>query len=173
MINIRRVIEEDAKSISFLGKKTFDESFGHLFHDRKDLIAYLDHTFSVPKITKSIQKPNNVYWLVLDDDLPIGYAKLQLNAPSKFIDANTTVCKLQRIYFLKSYASQGIGNKLQQMIFDEARGSGNTNLWLSALKDNERAIAFYERSDYEIVGEHPFSIGKQEFDFWVMSKRLL
>ncbi len=172
MIRISRATIHDAKSISFLGKKTFDQSFGHLFHDRKDLIEYLDYTFSRTKIINSIQKPHNIYWLVLDDDLPIGYAKLQLNAQSEFIDTNTTVCKLQRIYFLKSYASQGIGNKLQQMIFDEAIRSGNTNLWLSALKDNERAIAFYERSDYEIVGEHPFTIGKQEFDFWVMNKKL-
>ncbi|GAA4278834.1 GNAT family N-acetyltransferase [Aquimarina mytili] len=173
MINIRRAELGDAESISFLGKKTFDQSFGHLFNDRSDLIGYLDDTFSKIKIENSIAKYHNMYWYVHDNDMPVGYAKLQLNAPSEFIEGNTGVCKLQKIYFLKSYASQGIGGKLQNMIFDEAIEHGNTHLWLSALKENKRAVVFYERNNYKIVGEHPFTIGKQQFDFWVMSKKLV
>ncbi len=172
MINIRRATIEDAKSISFLGKKTFDQSFGHLFNDRKDLIGYLDQTFSNGKIEKSIDKPHNIYWLALDGDLPVGYAKLQLSSSSDFIDSNR-VSKLQKIYFLKNYVSQGIGSRLQQLIFDEAILQESEFLWLSALKSNEAAVKFYERKDYQIIGEHPFTIGKQRFDFWVMSKKLL
>lgn len=171
MITIRRATLEDIKDISFLGKKTFDQSFGHLFVDRKDLINYLDTTFSHKKIRNSIGKPHNVYWLVVDQESAIGYAKLQLNSPSKFIK-NRNVCKLQKIYMLKGTSSKGIGGKLQQMIFDKAVKEGYEYLWLSVLKENERAIAFYNRNEYQIVGEHPFTIGKQEFDFWVMCKDL-
>ncbi|MBP2832648.1 hypothetical protein J8281_10670 [Aquimarina sp. U1-2] len=49
MITIRQATLEDVKSISFLGKRTFDQSFGHLFKDRDDLIDYLDTTFSFKK----------------------------------------------------------------------------------------------------------------------------
>ncbi len=173
MIIIRRATIYDADNISFLGKTTFDQSFGHLFKERNDLIRYLDSTFSKTKIKNSIAKAHNIYWYVHDNDLPVGYAKLQLNAPSEFIQRTNGVCKLQKIYFLKNYASQGIGGKLQHMIFDEAIHLGNTHLWLSALKDNKRAVAFYERNKYNIVGEHPFTIGKQKFEFWIMSKKLV
>ncbi len=171
MITIRRATIKDSESISFLGKKTFDESFGYLFNDRRDLIGYLDATFSSLKIKNSIDKSHNIYWLVVDDDLPIGYAKLQLNAPSEFIN-DDKVCKLQKIYFLKSYVSQGIGSRLQEEVFNLAIKQGYTSLWLSVLKENEKAISFYERKNYKIVGEHLFTIGKQNFDFWVMAIQL-
>ncbi len=171
MITIKRATPEDVKSISFLGKKTFDQSFGHLFIDRGDLIDYLDTTFCHKKITDSLGKDYNVYWIVFDESTPIGYAKLKLNSPSIFIDSDN-VCKLQKIYMLKGTSSKGTGSRLQQMIFDKALEEGNEYLWLSVLKENERAITFYNRSEYQIAGEHPFIIGKQKFSFWVMSKKL-
>lgn len=172
MIKIRPAILEDATSIAFLGKKTFDQSFGHLFNDRGDLIDYLDTTFSHKKIASSIAKAHNVYWIVFDEVTPIGYAKLQLNSPCSFID-HDNACKLQKIYMLKGTSSKGIGSRLQQVIFTKAIEEGSKYLWLSVLKGNERATAFYNRNDYHIVGEHPFVIGKQKFDFWVMSKELV
>ncbi|GAA4271749.1 GNAT family N-acetyltransferase [Aquimarina gracilis] len=171
MITIRQAVLEDAKDISFLGKKTFDQSFGHLFLDREDLITYLDVTFSYQKIKSSMSKSHNIYWLVLDQESPIGYAKLQLNSPSAFIK-NNNISKLQKIYMLNGTSSKGIGGKLQQIIFDKAIEEGSQYLWLSVLKENERAVAFYHRNEYQIIGEHPFTIGKQRFDFWVMSKEL-
>ncbi|MBP2832647.1 GNAT family N-acetyltransferase [Aquimarina sp. U1-2] len=120
----------------------------------------------------SIVKANNIFWIVIDGDSPIGYAILQLNASSSYI-TNKNVCKLQKIYMFKGTSSKGIGSKLQQIIFDKAKEEGSEYLWLSVLKENERAITFYHRNDYQIVGQHPFTIGKQEFDFWVMTKKLI
>ncbi len=172
MIRIRKAHIRDAESISFLGKKTFDQSFGHLFSDRNDLIDYFEETFSLEKIKNSIQKAHNVYWLVLENEIPIGYAKLQLKSPSGFITSDK-VCKLQKIYILNDKLSSGIGSKLQQYIFDKAIEEGNEYLWLSVLKSNQKAISFYERNDYKIIGEHLFSIGKENFEFWAMARRLI
>ncbi|WP_378173530.1 GNAT family N-acetyltransferase [Aquimarina sp. SS2-1] len=162
---------EDIKDLSFLGKKTFDQSFGHLFKDRRDLINYLEKTFSAEKLNRSILKPYNVFWIAFMGKTPIGYAKIQLNTPSEFI-VSTSVCKLQKIYVLNEYVSKGIGAKLQQLIFDKAIENNCKDIWLSVLKSNKKAVSFYKRNEYEIVGEHPFSIGKEDFDFWVMRRKL-
>ncbi|MBQ4819182.1 GNAT family N-acetyltransferase [Aquimarina sp. MMG016] len=172
MISLSRAKIEDAENISYLGATTFDQSFGYLFRDREDIEGYLRKTFSLEKITQSIQKSHNIYWLVKEDDSPIGYAKLQLDSPSDFIK-NDKTCKLQKLYMLKGTSSKGIGSRLQQLIFDKAIEEGQEYLWLSALKQNERAIAFYKRNDYLIVGEHPYSIGKEDFEFWVMGRKLI
>ncbi len=171
MIDIRRATIDDARHVSNLGAITFDQSFGHLFHDKQGLKNYLETTFDLQKIQSSIQKSSNVYWLAVDNDIPVGYSKLQLNSPSEFVKGNN-VCKLQKIYFLNSYVGKGIGSRLQQLVFDEAKINNCDYLWLSALKDNKAAVRFYERNNYNIAGEHPFIIGKQKFDFWVMSKEL-
>ncbi len=172
MIDIRRATVQDTQSISHLGATTFDEAFGHLFIQRDDLNSYLTDTFAEEKIFRSLQKEKNVYWLATEDGVPVGYAKLQLDAPSEFIDS-TKVCKLQKIYFLGSHVSKGIGSRLQQLVFEKAVEHNNHYLWLSALKENVGAVKFYERNDYEIVGEHPFTIGEQKFEFWVMGKKLV
>ncbi|WP_299311872.1 GNAT family N-acetyltransferase [uncultured Aquimarina sp.] len=168
---IRVATIDDVYEISFLGKKTFDQSFGDLFEDRKDLTDYLDRTFSVEKLKGSIINSHNVYWLPYYGNAVVGYAKIQLNSPSEFIES-TKSCKLQKIYVLKEYLSQGIGAQLNQLIYDKAISNNSQYIWLSVLKSNEKAVRFYERNLYTITGEHLFSIGKEYFDFWVMSKKL-
>lgn len=170
-ISIRIATLEDVSNVAYLGKKTFGQSFGYLFNDSKDLTDYLDHTFSIEKLQKSIVKPSNIYWIVFYEDSAVGYAKIQLDAPSEFIPFSQ-VCKLQKLYILQEYGSNGIGARLHQLIFNKAITHYSQYIWLSVLKSNERATAFYKRDNYKIVGEHPFRIGKQDFDFWVMSKKL-
>ncbi|GAA4114703.1 N-acetyltransferase [Aquimarina addita] len=170
-ITMRIANIEDVIDISYIGRKTFDQSFGHLFTDRNDLIRYLEQTFSIKKLKKSIVKSNNIYWIVFSDDIAVGYAKIQLNAPSPFIQLPNT-CKLQKIYILKEYASKGIGVQLQELIFDTAITNGCEIIWLSVLKSNEKAIRFYKNNRYKVVGEHPFTIGKENFEFSLMSRSL-
>jgi len=109
--------------------------------------------------------------LVFENKKPIGYAKLKLDSPSEFVNSSK-VSKLQKIYLLQGTSSKGIGTTLQQKIFDRSLANGDQYLWLSALKQNTRALEFYEKHRYQKVGEHPFVIGKQTFDFWVMRKKI-
>ena len=168
---VRRATSRDATTIAFLGRTTFDETFGHLFRDPNDLLDYYARTFSDDKIEQSLQKDRNLYWLAFVDDLPVGYAKLKLNSPTQFLD-QTSVCQLQKIYVLKEYLSLRIGLKLQQELIDEARSSGSIYIWLSVLKENERAIQFYLKNGFEKIGDHDFSIGKEDFDFMAMARKL-
>jgi len=45
-------------------------------------------------------------------------------------------------------------------------------IWLSVWKGNESAIRFYRRNSFGEVGNHWFQIGKENFEFMVMSKQL-
>jgi len=170
-LQIRIATIDDVLHLSYVGKKTFDQSFGHLFRDKNDLSTYLNNTFSIEKIKNSITKSNNFYWILFYNDEVAGYAKIQLNSPSEFI-ASTRVCKLQKIYIVKDYLSKGIGAQLQELIFDKLIENNQEYVWLSVLKSNKKAISFYEKNTYNIVGEHPFIIGKEHFDFWVMCRKL-
>ncbi|WP_106793949.1 GNAT family N-acetyltransferase [Aquimarina sp. Aq78] len=171
MVDIRRATIEDAEKISSLGRKTFDESYGEFFNDKNNLISYLDWAFSIDKIKNSLMKPENLYWLVTYNSLPIGYAKLKLDSPSEFIDEKN-ICKLQRIYLLQGYEARGIGGKLHQYIVQAAVDSKHNYLWLSNLKLKKQAVAFYKKKGYQITGEHNFTIGDETFEFWAMKTKL-
>lgn len=170
-IVIRRANLQDVQFIALLGRVTFTETFGHLYRDYNDLIAYYERTFSVEKIAASIDKPDNVYWIAFVNDLPVGYAKLKLNSKSGFIDSNR-VCQLQKIYVLKDFLSMKIGFELQNQLLDKATALENEYIWLSVLKSNDRAIKFYEKNGFNCIGDHDFRIGKENFEFYVMAKSL-
>jgi ribosomal protein S18 acetylase RimI-like enzyme len=170
-IEIRLANKDDSKFIALLARVTFTETFGHFFSDKQDLLDYYNSTFSVDKIENSFSKPNNVYWIAFVDRLPVGYAKLKLNSQSEFM-SERNVCQLQKIYVLKDFLSMKIGFELQNLLLNKAIEKKIRKIWLSVLKSNERAINFYLKNGYMEIGNHDFQIGKENFEFIAMSKRL-
>jgi ribosomal protein S18 acetylase RimI-like enzyme len=169
-IAIRKATTADVIALALLARVTFREAFGYLFEDNQNLIHYFGKSFSIASLTAKIKNPNNVFWLALVDELPIGYAKLIRHAPSKFIQ-DTKVSELQRIYVLNDFLNRKIGHMLQEALFEEVRRLGSKHLWLSVYVNNPKAIRFYERYDYVHLGNHFFNIEKESFEFQVMSKR--
>ncbi len=170
MIHIRPATIVDAPVIALLGRTTFQETFGSLFRDQGDLRAYLNDTFSVKKIERSLDKANNAFWLAFVDALPVGYAKLKLRSPTPFM-VSTEVGQLQKIYVLHEFLSMKIGKRLQDILVEAASQSGSNAVWLSVLKSNARAIRFYQKNEFNHVGAHQFVIGKETFEFLVMAKQ--
>ncbi len=171
IIKIRIANTKDAQCIALLGRTTVTETFGHLFSDKNDLMAYYERTFSVAKISSSMQKPNNVFFMAFADELPVGYGKLKLDSQSSFL-AGKNVCQLQKIYVLKDFLSMKIGLQLQTKMIETAVKAQYDEIWLSVLHTNERAKRFYQKNGFRQIGEHDFSIGKEEFLFHVLSKKL-
>ena len=170
-VTIRLAGPEDAETVAHLGRSTFTETFGHLFRDPQDLQDYFDRTFKLQKIEASLRKENNVYWLAFAEGQAAGYAKLKLDSPSAFLNSGQ-ICQLQKIYVLNTYLGMKIGYGLQNELLKKAAEHGCSDIWLSVLKENQRAIDFYKRGGYQIIGEHDFSIGKEDFRFLAMSKAL-
>ena len=171
MLEIRKAHVDDAPFIALLGRITFTETFGHLFRYKEDLTNYFEETFSVEKMAKGLQKAENVFWLAFVDQLPVGYAKLKLQSKSVFLDSEN-VCQLQKIYVLKDFLSQKVGFKLQLEMLKEAQRRKFEHIWLSVLHSNERAINFYAKNGFREIGKHDFQIGRENFNFVMMSKAL-
>lgn len=170
-LHIRPATVVDAPIIALLGRTTFGETFGHLFHDPQDLMDYYDRTFSVSKLESSLNKSRNRFWLAFVDRLPVGYAKLKLDASTEFISSARS-CQLQKIYVLKDFLSLKIGYALQETVLRVAVKEKYECIWLSVLAENERAIHFYLQTGFEQVGQHGFSIGQEDFEFVAMAQKL-
>lgn len=170
-IEIRLAKKEDAQFIALLGRITFTETFGHFFRVKQDLLDYYNVTFSVDKIEKGIEKPNNVFFIAFVNRLPVGYAKLKVNSKSEFIESKHT-CQLQKIYVLKDFLSMKIGFELQNLLLKKTKELGYDKIWLSVLNSNERAINFYKKSGFKKIGDHDFQIGRENFEFIAMKKDL-
>lgn len=169
MKKIRLATIDDAKDIAYLGRTTFSETFGDLFQDNGDLPQYLEKTYADTKIASSFQNDNNVFFMALVNNTPVGYAKLKIDSSTPFI-AGKHIAQLQKIYVLQEYLSLKIGHGLQNAVFETAQHHKAEKIWLSVYKGNERAIRFYQKNDFSIVGHHNFSIGSHDFEFLGMAK---
>ncbi|WP_336962779.1 N-acetyltransferase [Chryseobacterium contaminans] len=170
MIQIRTATPEDAQHIALLGRITFTETFSEHFRDPQDLFDYFERTFNVAKIRNSIHNPNNKFWITFWNELPIGYAKLKVHSPTEFIDSSAG-SQLQKIYVLKEFLDKKAGKALMDELMTSFENSDQQYLWLSVLNSNERALQFYDKNGFSKVGEHQFSIGKEDFDFFALSKQ--
>lgn len=170
-LKIRPAGPGDAEIVALLARITFVETFGHLFGNHaSDLAAYLDHTFAVAKIRNSLGEPDNRYWLAFRDGLPVGYAKLKHPSPTPLLP-NQDLAQVQKIYVLREFLSLGIGKELLAAALDEAARRGLNIIWLDVLKQNTRAIRFYERKGFVPLGDDTYAIGSQTFEFHLMALR--
>ncbi len=166
MIQIRKATIDDAQHIALLGRITFTETFFEHFRDQKDLFQYYEKTFNVAKIRSSLKKENNLYWIALWNEIPIGYAKLKIQSESEFT-LSKNASQLQKIYVLREFLDKKVGKLLMDELMNSFLKSDADCLWLSVLKSNERAVKFYHRNGFKHSGEHLFQIGKESFNFYV------
>ncbi|WRT65128.1 uncharacterized protein IL334_002070 [Kwoniella shivajii] len=67
--------------------------------------------------------------------------------------------ELRRIYLSISAHGSGIASSLFQIAESHSIGLGYQSIWLGCWEDNPRGLRFYQKSGYQICGEHMFDIG--------------
>ncbi len=167
---IRRATLLDAQTLSELGARTFAASFGSQ-NTPEDLAEYLSRSFSRNQIAVELQNPRNIFMIVEVGNTAIGYAKLSENSPPEFVPGDRPL-ELARIYIEPARIGKGLGSALMQAAIDTARDLDRDTLWLGVWKDNPRAIAFYTRWGFTVVGEQKFILGSDVQDDYVLALRL-
>ncbi len=171
MIKIIKAKERDSEVIALLGTITYTESHGHFIDDRNDLMKYNEDAFSVSKTKLDINNPNIIFYIMYKDNLPIGYAKLVLNA----FHENGTLqdgCQLERIYILNDFIPLKIGYQFLNFLEEKVKALKLNTLWLSVYTKNTRAINFYQRNEYKETGKSVFLVNGKEYENKVFSKKI-
>lgn len=171
MIKIIKAKEKDSEVIALLGTITYTESHGHFIEDKNDLMKYNRDAFSVSKTKLDINSPNNFFYIIYKDYLPIGYAKLVLNKFHKNV-ASQNSCLLERIYILNDFIPLKLGQQFLIFLENKSKELGLDTMWLSVYKMNNRAIRFYERNYFKAVGKTTFLVNEIEYENIVFSKKL-
>jgi len=158
----------DAAIISSIGRQSFRDAFGDLFNEKKNLQEYLDYTYDVNKIGKSIRKENNIFFIAFIENVSVGFAKVKKHSLNEQIDSIAQM-ELQKIYVLSYYHGIGAGAALMQAAINLANQIKPDFLWLDTHITNTKAIRFYEKNGFTKVGKHYFMIGEQTFEYHLMA----
>jgi ribosomal protein S18 acetylase RimI-like enzyme len=119
--------------------------------------AYLAEKFTEPALEQELKDPQNIFHIIYHNDQPAGYSKIIYRQPlDPFPQKNIT--KMERLYLLKEYYSLKLGQQLLQFNIDLSRQQGEAGMWLYVWKGNERAMRFYTRAGFRIIGDGWFRL---------------
>lgn len=154
---IREANLEDATQISTFGARTFEEAFGPQ-NTMEDMQEYLSVNFSEGQIRSQLLDPSATFLLAYKDSRLIGYSMLlDRDAPESVSGKNPV--ELVRIYVDTSLIGGGYGSKLMEATIKKAYEGGHDVIWLGVWEKNERAIGFYLKLRFSIVGSKEFLLG--------------
>lgn len=91
--------------------------------------------------------------------MTFGFSKIILNATHPNI-ACENATKLDRIYLLKEFQGMKLGFKLLQFNIELAKNNHQSGIWLFTWVGNKKAIEFYLKAGFKIIGSHDFFVTK-------------
>ena len=169
-ITIRRASHDDAGIIADLGLRTFVDSFG-ADNLPENIEAYVESSFALDRIEDELRDLSSRFFLAIDGEKAVGYAKLREGAAPDCVIGSDPV-ELERIYVDRSVIASGVGSMLMKRCIAEGRRLNHTTLWLGVWDRNERAIRFYEKRGFVSVGSKDFVLGSDVQTDLVMSLAL-
>jgi len=159
---IRRSVIDDRDAIVAVGRQAVALSHRESC-SAEHLDYYLDAHYNREAITRELTDPLNIYHTVFCDNDAAGFSKMVLNAPHPNISQSNTT-KLDRIYILRDYYDRDLGRQLLCRNIEVAQDNRQCGIWLFTWQGNERAIKFYKRNGFVVVGEHMFKVSETHYN---------
>lgn len=160
----------DATELAAFGARLFVDSYEHLM-ERAELDAYVRDHFTPPRQHAELMDLATTTFLALAPAIA-GYAQVTAGSRPDCPLAATAPAELKRIYVEHGLHGHGIARELLGRAEAEARRRGCDVLWLAVWEINDRAIAFYSKNGFQVIGRQGFPIGHQVQTDYVMAKTL-
>ena len=162
MVQITTPSPADIPLLSALARKALWESHGHSAA-YEDMALYINTKLSEESLlTELLDERNSFYWMH-HEGRPAGYSKIILDCPHELVAAQN-VTKMERLYFLEAFHGLGLEKQLFDFNLNIAKQANQAGIWLYVWKENRRAILFYQKMGFEIVGEGLFKISDTHYN---------
>jgi len=170
-IAIREAGLGDEHRLALVGAATFLESYAGVLPG-DDIIAHCA-TKHAPMIYEDWLIGGEArIWLAEAEQgrAPVGYAVMTL--PDLPLPTGPDDAELRRIYVLHRFHKEKVGWALMKTALDAARRTGRRRMLVGVYGKNERAIAFYKRVGFVVVGERQFQVGAMLHDDLILALAL-
>lgn len=154
-IRIREAQPQDSLYIGVLAMQVFLDTYA-TEGIREAIATQALQAFAPDTIARLMVQPDTVLVVAESNGHLIGFAQIKLRAGHLMICA-TDVAELQRLYIQERFTGLGIGYRLLQAAEQHAEHAGATLLWATVWVGNERALGFYPRQGYTLLGSPMYS----------------
>lgn len=172
-VALRACTPADAALLAALGARLFRQAYEDT-HPEPELGRYLARTFDAARLGAELARPDACALLAADAaGTPVGYAHLRATpgaAPAGVAGARPW--ELLRFYVDAAWHGRGVAPALLDAGMAEARRRGADVLWLDAWQRAGRALAFYRRAGFAVVGTTTFRFGDRVDDDVILARPL-
>jgi ribosomal protein S18 acetylase RimI-like enzyme len=164
VITYRDAGPEDAAALADLHRRSFVETFGHLYRP-EDLEAFLSR-LSEEGFRGELLDGEHQVRFAEEDGEPVAFVKLgPITLPAR---PARPALEFRQLYVLRPWQGAGIAQVLTDWALALARRRGAEEVYLSVWAENDRAKAFYRRYGFAYVGPYKFMVGEQadEDEIW-------
>jgi ribosomal protein S18 acetylase RimI-like enzyme len=169
-LSIRVATISDAEMMTEFAWRTFHDAFAPM-NSPDNMEAYMSQNFTLQKFSAQIADPRATFLIAEIETTPVAFAKLY--------DGEVPICvsglapvEIERFYVDRQFHGKGVAQTLMQACFDRARQSGHGTIYLGVWENNHRAIAFYRKCGFDVVGSHVFQLGDEAQNDLLMERRL-
>jgi len=156
MASIIKATEDHAQLLADIGKVSFIESHGTSAVP-EEINKYVTEKYNPDVLKQELTGPKNIYYILYHDKQPAGFSKIIFNVPHPDIPQQN-VTKLERIYLLKEFYGLKLGNELFNFNLELSKNKDQAGMWLYVWEENYRAIAFYEKLGFKVLGSGDFKL---------------
>jgi diamine N-acetyltransferase len=157
---LRPATQADVPALSRLGIDSFVAKFGHMYSPR-DLETFLAETHSELAVAAELAKPANRYCLTDHGGKLTAYCKITLACGWPEFARGSNGMELKQLYTDPAMTGQGIGPKLMDWMFAQARENRADEVQLSVWSGNHDAQRFYARYGFGKVADITYRVGEQ------------
>ena len=167
MAVLRLALPGDAPSLAVLAERTFRETFGSR-NSPENMDLHCERNFGPDIQLREIGDRGIITTLANEAGQLAGYSQLKLASASPAVAARQPA-ELHRIYVAAEWQGRGIAQALMKQALADAARAGCDRLWLGVWEHNPKAMAFYKKFGFEIVGTHAFMLGHERQRDLIMS----
>ena len=169
-VDIRAATPLDNHLLAELGARTFAETFAQ-DNTPEDMAAYLAASFSPQIQAAELADPLTTFLIAEISGAPAGYARLRLSpAPSEV--RGRRPLEIVRFYVDRPWIGRGLSATLMQACLEQAAQQRCDVVWLDVWDHNARAIAFYRKWGFDVIGTQPFQLGSDLQNDLLMARTL-
>ena len=155
-ISILPATENDNQLIADIGRIAVEEAHRDSC-SAADMEHFLRANYNKAAIRNELNDPVNIYHVLFYKEQPVGFSKIILNAQHPNIPQEN-VTKLDRIYLLREFYDLKLGFRLLHHNITLSKSGNQCGMWLFTWVGNERAVNFYKRNGFTVIGGHKFKV---------------
>lgn len=157
-ILIRKIAPNEVEILAEIAVKTFIASHGSSASET-DIQAYIAEKYTVQQFENELNNSASFYYFICIDDQIAGFSKVVMNVSTNE-KSESHFAKLERLYLLEEFYDLKLGHELFQFNCELAKQHSQKGIWLFVWTENHRAIRFYNKAGFEIIGSHNFKISE-------------